>query len=106
MAQRANSPDRVPVVGAVPDEAFFESHYHDLHHGRPAGGYRPAEHVDGLYVNLAHGSRGFTTAFLGAEIIASMVDGAAPPVGRKLLDHLNPARFIVRRLKQSKPTTI
>ena len=106
VSERANMPDRVPMVGALPDTAWFETAYAELHHGRPASNYPRAQHVPGLYLNIAHGSRGFTTAPLCGEIIASLIDATPAPVCQADLARLNPARFIVRRLKKSPADTI
>ena len=102
---RANSLDRVPVVGAVHDVSFFEQVYHDLRHGKRAGLYPGAQHIAGLYINVAHGARGLTSAFLSAEIIVSLVEATPVPVAGSILDHLNPARFMIKRLKRAKRCT-
>lgn len=97
---RAMSKDRVPVVGAVPDEAFFDAEYADIRHGNTAREYLPASYLNGLYISAAHGSRGFTSSFISAEIIASQIAGEPSPVNKKILDYLNPSRFIVNDLKR------
>lgn len=100
VSQRAVSQDRVPVVGAAPDPAYFHSEYHDLRHGKPPQHYANAKHMQGVYLNVAHGSRGFCSSFLCAEIIASMVQGSVLPVSWQVLDYLNPSRFLVKQLKR------
>ena len=97
---RIISPDRVPIVGAIPDKQFFDKEYSDISHGKLNKAYRPAKNHDGLYVTAAHGSRGFTTAFLSAEIIAAQINDEPMPVNKKVLDYLSPARFIVNDLKR------
>lgn len=97
---RAVSGDRVPVVGAVPDITAFQQQYADLHHGRTNVEYENGKYLDGLYISAAHGSRGLCSSFLCAEIVASMIDGSPVPVGRDVLDHINPARFIIRYLRR------
>ncbi|WP_047548788.1 FAD-dependent 5-carboxymethylaminomethyl-2-thiouridine(34) oxidoreductase MnmC [Methylotenera sp. G11] len=54
--------------------------------------------VDGLYMNIAHGSKGFTTAPLCAELIACMALGQALPVPDALAGLLNPNRFQLRQM--------
>ncbi len=100
VAFRAVSRDRVPMVGCVPDRRQFEKEYHDLHHGRRSKHYPAGSYLPGLYVSTAHGSRGLCSCFISAEIIASMICAEPAPVEKKLVDHLNPARFIIRRLKR------
>jgi tRNA 5-methylaminomethyl-2-thiouridine biosynthesis bifunctional protein len=75
---RATTPDNMPIFGAVGDQA-------------------------GLFVLTALGSRGFTTAFLGAEIIASLACHEPSPVERQIGDALAPNRFILRAAKRGKP---
>jgi len=97
---RCMAKDRVPIVGALPDVAFFKKHYVDIHHGRHHKSYPAARHHSGLYITAAHGSRGFTSSFLSAEIIASQINGEPSPVNKKTLDYLNPSRFILNKLKR------
>jgi len=97
---RIVSTDRVPIVGAIPDEKYFKNEYSDISHGRVNKVYPPAKNREGLYISAAHGSRGFTTAFLSAEIIAAKVNDEPLPVGKKVMEYLSPARFIVNDLKR------
>ena len=97
---RTMSKDRVPIVGAVPDETFFNREYADLRHGNVAKTYQPAGYLNGLYISAAHGSRGFTSSFISAEIIASQIADEPSPVNKKILDRLSPSRFIVNDLKR------
>jgi tRNA 5-methylaminomethyl-2-thiouridine biosynthesis bifunctional protein len=100
VAFRAVSNDRVPVVGCVPDREAFELDYHDLSHGKPAGYYPRGRYLPGLYLSAAHGSRGLSSCFLSAELIAALVCGEPMPVDKAIVDYLNPARFIVRQLRR------
>lgn len=97
---RAVSEDRIPLVGPVADAAWFEREYHDLSHGRAARYYADANYLPGLYVSAAHGSRGMTSCFISAEVIAAQIEGTPLPLARNIIDLLNPARFIIRRLKR------
>lgn len=97
---RTISKDRVPIVGAVPDAAFFETEYADICHGSKNSVYHAAAYLKGLYITAAHGSRGFTSSFLSAEIVASLIDGSPMPVGKDILNYLSPSRFIVNDLKR------
>lgn len=97
---RTVSKDRVPIVGAVPDEAFFNKEYADIRHGNIKKTYSPASYLNGLYVSAAHGSRGFTSSFISAEIIAAQMAGEPSPVNKRVRDYLNPSRFIINDLKR------
>jgi len=97
---RTISKDRVPIVGAVPDVSFYDEEYADIRHGSNTRIYHGAAYLDGLYISAAHGSRGFTSSFLSAEIVASLIDGTPMPVSKKVLDYLSPSRFVVNDLKR------
>jgi tRNA 5-methylaminomethyl-2-thiouridine biosynthesis bifunctional protein len=99
---RAVSTDRMPIVGAVPDEQAFKHLYKDLHHGKHAGYYKSGQYQPNLYVSGAHGSRGLCSCFLSAEIIASMVTNSPLPIDKEVVDVINPARFLIRDLKRSR----
>lgn len=65
---RCQSRDFLPLVGPVPDKP-------------------------GLWLNMAHGSRGITGTPLCAELIASGMFGEPCPVDRPMRDALAPVRF-------------
>lgn len=83
VAFRCQSIDFLPLCGPLP-----------LATENP---HRPAL---GLYLNLAHGSRGITGTPLCAELIADMICGQPLPMDQEMVDALAPARFIVRRRKK------
>ena len=97
---RAIPADRVPLVGAVPDKAYFEKEYGDICHGKTNKMYPLAKNLKGLYLSLGHGSRGFTSAFLSSEIICSQIVDEPAPVGKRVLNYLTPSRFIINDLKR------
>ncbi len=100
VAFRATSKDHLPLVGPLADERWFRAHYDGLKHGRRPDTYPAANYHSGLFVNVAHGSRGLVSCALSAEIIAAYLDGEPQPVSRKLLNRLHPARFLVNHLKR------
>ncbi len=96
---RAMAKDRVPIVGAIPDEKYFNEEYADINHGSTKNNYQPASYLSGVYVTAAHGSRGFTSSFISAEIIAAQLHTVPAPVSKRVMDYLSPSRFIVNDLK-------
>ncbi|KAF0201191.1 MAG: tRNA 5-methylaminomethyl-2-thiouridine biosynthesis bifunctional [Gallionellaceae bacterium] len=44
----------------------------------------------GLYCNLAHGTRGLLTAGIAGEVLAAQICGALPPLPKSMLDALDP----------------
>ncbi|MFV9615732.1 MAG: bifunctional tRNA (5-methylaminomethyl-2-thiouridine)(34)-methyltransferase MnmD/FAD-dependent 5-carboxymethylaminomethyl-2-thiouridine(34) oxidoreductase MnmC, partial [Gammaproteobacteria bacterium] len=83
---RTLSKDRVPIVGAVADESFFNKEYADIRHGNTTKTYQSASYLNGLYISAAHGSRGFTSSFLSAEIVAALINGEPNPVSKRVID--------------------
>jgi tRNA 5-methylaminomethyl-2-thiouridine biosynthesis bifunctional protein len=89
--------DRLPLAGAVADEAaalaaaasLRGAHLQDLPR-------RP-----GLYAAFALGSRGLTLAPLAAELIAAQIEGEPWPIERALADAIDPARFLLQRLRRA-----
>ena len=87
---------------AFEDKNWFFEHYNDLHHGKPNVQYPTGQYEKGLYINSAHGSRGLTTCFISAELIASNIDATPKPFAKRIANALSPARFLIRQLKQNK----
>jgi tRNA 5-methylaminomethyl-2-thiouridine biosynthesis bifunctional protein len=97
-AVRATTPDRLPLVGAVPDVSAFRNDP-----GRPERGRRRVElprSVPGLYLLSGLGTRGITIAPLAAELLASLIDGEPPSLARDLVAAVDPARFLLRERKR------
>jgi tRNA 5-methylaminomethyl-2-thiouridine biosynthesis bifunctional protein len=57
--------------------------------------------LPGLYVFTALASRGITWSALGAQVLASSITGAPQPLESSLLDAIDPARFVARRVRRS-----
>lgn len=96
---RATTPDRLPVMGAMPDWEFG-SHWQRW----ALGGELPeADHNSSGWQNIilsGLGSRGFAHAPLLAEALASDLCGEPSPVERIGREALHPARFTIRHLKR------
>ena len=100
VAFRASSQDHLPLIGPVPDPAFFRESYGDLRHGRPAENYPPARHLRGLYISSGHGSRGLVSCPFAARLLADLICEGHSSIARSLQQAVNPARFILRNLKR------
>ena len=83
VAFRCQSLDFVPLCGPL-----------------PVATDNPHRAATGLYLNLAHGSRGITGTPLCADLLADLITGQALPVDSQLVDALDPSRFIVRKRKK------
>ncbi|KVL10498.1 bifunctional tRNA (5-methylaminomethyl-2-thiouridine)(34)-methyltransferase MnmD/FAD-dependent 5-carboxymethylaminomethyl-2-thiouridine(34) oxidoreductase MnmC [Burkholderia sp. MSMB1826] len=87
--------DRLPLVGPLADEAQATAN------ARALGGAqaRDLPRLPGLYGAFGFGSRGLVWAALGAELIASQLEGEPWPLERELADAVDPARFLIRALR-------
>jgi tRNA 5-methylaminomethyl-2-thiouridine biosynthesis bifunctional protein len=94
---RVNTPDRLPLVGALPrlvtPSAKAGQHIRHMPRWRNAHG--------GVYVVGALGSRGITWAALCGRLISHWVCSTPCPLEADLRDALDPARFLVRAQRQA-----
>lgn len=98
---RANTPDKLPLIGPAPDYTAFCDAFAPLRRGvMPDGIEKP--YFKGLYLCTGFGAHGMTGAPLAGEIIAAMIDNAPLPVPASLAKHVLPERFILRDLKRQK----
>jgi len=104
---RTFTPDRLPVVGAVPDDRQYRADYADLKHGKPAHHFCAPKFHKGLYLAAGLGSRGTTQALLVAGMIADLISegnavGNAPfqELPASFYRELHPARFLLRTLRR------
>lgn len=98
---RCQSPDYLPIAGPVADIDTFRQDYSGLSNGKVLD-YPLLTTRKGLYVNLAHGSRGFSQSLLCAEILAAEICNEPSPVPRHVLHALHPMRFAARDLKRNR----
>ncbi|KTS70531.1 FAD-dependent cmnm(5)s(2)U34 oxidoreductase, partial [Pseudomonas oryzihabitans] len=98
VAFRCTSPDYLPLVGPVVDEALFAQRYQILGQDARQIPDLPAPWRPGLYLNLAHGSRGLVTTPLAAELLAAWLEDEPLPVARRVAEACHPNRFPLRRL--------
>lgn len=96
VAFRCVTSDRLPMIGALADEGASESDAASLRGAWPLDLPRAA----GLYGSFAFGSRGLVWASLGAELVASQLEGEPWPIERDLAEAIDPARYLLRALRQ------
>ncbi|AOX99435.1 bifunctional tRNA (5-methylaminomethyl-2-thiouridine)(34)-methyltransferase MnmD/FAD-dependent 5-carboxymethylaminomethyl-2-thiouridine(34) oxidoreductase MnmC [Jeongeupia sp. USM3] len=92
LCQRPASPDRLPLVGALPER---------WHAGYPRC-HQPQQipRQPGLYGVLGFGARGLSWATLMGELLASQLDGEPLPLEKSLVRAVDPARFLLRALRR------
>ncbi len=95
---RATTPDRLPLIGAVPDHAAALEIFAPMKKGRSVDADAPL--LDGVYVASGYGARGFTWAPWAAEILAAHLAGSPPPASVPALRAVSPMRFVFRTLKR------
>ena len=89
---RCIAPDRLPLVGRLPD---FDA----------AGAterLRDVPRHPGLYGLLGYASRGLIWAGWAAELLAAQLEGEPLPLESALVDALDPARFVLRARRTSR----
>lgn len=91
---RWSSDDRLPIAGAVPDDAAAALAPSRLDQPR----FVPRR--EGLFVVSALGSRGITWSVLCARVVAAQIAGSPSPLEASLLDAIDPARFIARAVRR------
>lgn len=95
---RCTSPDYLPLAGPAPIYSKFEETYQALSFNAKTVIPSTGPYFSGLYINIAHGSRGLAYTPLVAELIACTMTGQPLPVSQTAANSLNPARFIIREL--------
>ena len=100
-AIRAVSPDRLPVVGPIANQARFKQQFQRAALGDTHHSYAPAQYYDGLYINTAFGSRGLAWIPLCSEALASEINAQPNPLNRRLRHAIHPSRFLMRALQQA-----
>ncbi len=99
-AVRANTPDRLPIAGPLPNLAAMAEQYDELKRNARKQFDEPGIYHPGLYISAGHGSTGLATTPLAGEYIASLIDGGSSPINGEIMDALNPCRFLIRDLKR------
>jgi len=83
---RPASPDRLPMVGAIPAVSTAER----------TTLLADIPRQPGLYAASGFGARGLVWASLVGELLASLIDGGPLPLERELVDALDPARYLLK----------
>ena len=99
---RCASPDYLPMVGPVHDYQQFLEDYAPLTKDAHSPLSTTGSYYPGLYINVAHGSRGLTSTPLCSELLAAIICNEIYPLPRDLSTALNPARFVIRDLIRHK----
>ncbi|WP_310448786.1 bifunctional tRNA (5-methylaminomethyl-2-thiouridine)(34)-methyltransferase MnmD/FAD-dependent 5-carboxymethylaminomethyl-2-thiouridine(34) oxidoreductase MnmC [Sulfuritalea sp.] len=90
---RAATPDRLPLIGTLPDTSAIVGN---------AATLEKLPRLKGLHALLGLSARGMVWAPLAAELLASQLAGDPLPVERELARAVDPARFHLRDLRRGK----
>lgn len=98
---RANTVDRLPLVGPVPTSAagLGLGTAPGVAHGA-ATQLHKAEREPGLYISSGLGARGLTWGPLAGRVLAAWVSGTPMPLEADLRDAIDPARWLVRAARR------
>ncbi len=99
---RATTPDRLPILGLIPDPIACEIELAPLREGKEIGGLGTSICHDSLYVLSGFGSRGFLMAPLAAKILVSQMLNQPLPVPLEFLNAIHPVRFLMRDMKRNR----
>ncbi|MBN8474368.1 bifunctional tRNA (5-methylaminomethyl-2-thiouridine)(34)-methyltransferase MnmD/FAD-dependent 5-carboxymethylaminomethyl-2-thiouridine(34) oxidoreductase MnmC [Sulfuritalea sp.] len=91
---RCAAPDRLPLIGSLPDAAACAGSSPTLDN---------LARMPGLHALLGLSARGMVWAPLGAELLACQLDGEPLPIERDLVRAVDPARFHLRALRRATP---
>lgn len=100
-ALRCTSPDYLPLIGPVVQAEQFRQDYAVLAKDASKRPDTAAPWHPGLYINVAHGSRGLISCPLSGELIAAWVENEPLPLPLDLVQSVHPSRFLLRQLIRS-----
>ena len=90
---RCTTSDYWPLVGQLLNSAILRTHP-----PRPSAPVENLPWVKGLFMNVAHGSKGFTSAPLCAELLAGLICNEKLSISAERYGLLNPNRFLLREM--------
>lgn len=95
---RSASRDYFPLLGAIADTTDVIEKYAKLRQDVKAQKPQNIQYLNGLYVHLGLGSKGYTHAVLNAQILSALLNDEPLPLPKSLLHHLFPTRLILKAL--------
>lgn len=99
---RATTPDRLPLVGAIPDYEKYVKTFLSYSTGTLPRADAPL--IEGWYVSSGFGTRGFTWGPWAASILTAQILGRPYPATVSTLQAVSPARQILRMIKKGELT--
>ncbi|ENW2632876.1 FAD-dependent oxidoreductase, partial [Neisseria gonorrhoeae] len=97
-AIRCDSPDHLPVVGALGDIAAMRQTYAKLALDKNYRIDTTCPYLPNAYTNTAHGTRGLATAPICAAAVAAEILGLPHLFSQRLRHALHPNRTVIRAI--------
>lgn len=97
-AIRCGSPDYLPIVGPVAEAQSFYQTYKNLALDKNLQIDSVCPYLPGLYLNLAHGAKGFTTAPISGEIVAGYISNNTLICSENLRQKIHPNRMLLKNI--------
>jgi len=101
---RAVTPDHLPLVGPIDDKTLFSERFFKFAKGYQRHVPTP-QPLPNAYLCSGFGAKGLASCWLSGETLASIIAGTPLPISNALYKALYPARFWLRQLQKSKPST-
>ncbi|WP_297004737.1 bifunctional tRNA (5-methylaminomethyl-2-thiouridine)(34)-methyltransferase MnmD/FAD-dependent 5-carboxymethylaminomethyl-2-thiouridine(34) oxidoreductase MnmC [Thalassolituus sp. UBA6592] len=99
---RCTTPDYLPMTGPVPDTRAFIRTYSPMVQNAKRIPAKPVPNLNGLWLNIGHGSRGLASGPLCAALLAAQISGDSLPVSAGVAEALWPGRFLLRDMVRRK----
>jgi len=99
---RCTTPDYMPIIGRAPDYDAMLERFAALRKDATSCKNLKGIYYPNLFVNIGYGSKGLVTTPIGAEYISALITDSVCPFSAAQKTTIEPARFIIRRLKQNK----
>lgn len=95
---RAASRDYQPLLGPIPIESSIDQAYGKWRQDSKLTIRANIAYHEHLYIHAGLGAKGFTNAFLNADILTAMLNGTPLPIEKHHLAFLLPARVLIKQL--------
>lgn len=99
---RCSTPDYIPIAGPICESQSFIKQFANLKKNKNWRFFEKAPYMEGLYLNIGHGSRGLSSAPLCSEMLAAHINGEILPMCKRHKEILNPNRFLVIQATKNK----
>ncbi len=95
---RCTTPDRLPLIGPLPEVSSFRERFALLAKNAQASIAATGSYHPNLFVSTGYGSRGLAYIPICTAWLVSQLLQEPPTVSRRLAESLHPARFLIRDL--------